>query len=338
MRRARGVARARRTSARVGAGIGAALLTAIACAPAPASAQTLDGRVRVSTSVDTTLVTVGDRITLRVSIEHPADAVVAWPDTLDLTPFELIDARILDARPAAEDGGRSVSELVLVVSAFELGELELPSFELPVVGVDGETEIVETDAFGVEVVTVGADETGDIREIRGPVSLPVGLLGIVLPLLLVLLGALLAWVAMKRMRRRDDVDTPVARAPPPRPAHEIALEALADLEASPMLERGQVKEYHIRVSDIIRTYVERRFRVDALEMTSREVLDGLTRAGVDPNFREGLRRFLEQCDLVKFAKVRPDAERSREVLATGRRLVEQSIPAVPVPDVDQEPA
>ena len=93
-----------------------------------------------------------------------------------------------------------------------------------------------------------------------------------------------------------------------------------------MLERGQVKEYHIQVSEILRTYLERRFRVDALEMTTIEVLGGLERAGVDGSFRERLRRFLGQCDLVKFAKVRPGPDASREVLALGRSLVLDSVP------------
>jgi len=53
-----------------------------ASAPAPVSAQ-----IRVRSSVDTTLVTVGDRITLTVQVEHPEDATVLWPDSLDLSPF-----------------------------------------------------------------------------------------------------------------------------------------------------------------------------------------------------------------------------------------------------------
>jgi hypothetical protein len=34
--------------------------------------------------------------------------------------------------------------------------------------------------------------------------------------------------------------------------------------------------------------------------------------------------FLEQCDMVKFAKVRPGPDQSRQVLELGRRLVQRS--------------
>jgi hypothetical protein len=59
-------------------------------------------------------------------------------------------------------------------------------------------------------------------------------------------------------------------------------------------------------------------------MTTREVLSGLERARVEASFREGLGAFLEQCDMVKFAKVRPGPDPSRQVLELGRRLVLRS--------------
>lgn len=288
---------------------------------------------RIQAEVDTTLVTVGDRITLTVSVEHATDATVVWPDSLTLAPFEVLEAAVLPSR-ASEQG--SVSSVALSIAAFELGELEIPSFEVAVVREGSAPEILETSRFGVEVVTVGADETGDIREIRGPLWIPVGPLGFLLLALLVLVLALLAYVLYRRFRPRLDDKNQGTRGPPPRPAHELALEALRALEATPLLERGQVKEYHIQVSEIVRTYVERRFRVDALEMTTLEVLSGLERVGVDQSLRDGLKRFLDQCDLVKFAKVRPDAGESRAVLRLGRELVESTIPAVAIPDVDVE--
>jgi len=132
---------------------------------------------------------------------------------------------------------------------------------------------------------------------------------------------------VKRLRPKGEDKASPALGELPRPPHEVALEALAALEASGLLERGQVKEYHITASDILRTYVEARFRVDALEMTTREVLDGLSAVGADPQLRVGLRTFLEACDLVKFAKARPDAEASKSALELARRIIKESVPA-----------
>jgi hypothetical protein len=274
-------------------------------------------------TVDTAHVTVGDRITMTVTVEHPPGATVTWPDSLDLAPFEVLQVDV----PPTGAGGGTASTAVITVTAFELGMLEIPSFDVVVTQAGGAEEVVSTSPFAVEVASVGADESGDIRDIRGPLGIPLSPLRTALLLLLPLLVAALLFVAARRLRaRKKDAVKPTIGALP-RPAHEVALEALAALEASRMLERGEVKEFHIGASDILRTYVEGRYHVRALEMTTWEVLSGLDTARCEARFRDGLRAFLEQCDLVKFAKVRPSADASRQLLELGRRIVLDSIPA-----------
>ena len=285
---------------------------------------------RISNDVDTTLVTVGDRIRMTVTVEHAVGARVVWPDSLDLSPFEVLAA---EAAPTTTGGGRARSSAILTVAAFELGELEIPSFDVEVLGPGEAAETLSTDRFGIEVVSVGADESGDIRDIRGPLGIPLGVVTVSLWLLLALL-ALAAGYGLYRRSRRNGEDVVEESGPPPRPAHEVALEAIARIEASPLLERGQVKEYHIEVSEVLRTYVEARFSVPSLEMTTREVVGGLRGVGAQRHFIDGLRRFLDQCDMVKFAKVRPTLEASQEVLDLGRDLVTSSVLDPPDPSPD----
>ncbi len=301
----------------------AALLVCVACfAYAPGRGICAQSSVR--TVVDTTLVTVGDRIEVMVTVDAPSNAQVVWPDSLDLSPFEVVSARALPPQAA---GDRTQTSIVLSLTAFELGELEIPSFDVTVMASNGSREVIPTDRYGVEVVSVGADDTGDIRDIRGPVSIAVSVIRLVLwGLLLVALVVAALW-ALRRWRASRRGEQAAKPGPPPRPAHELALEALQRVESSPMLERGQVKEYHIEVSDILRRYVEARFRVPALEMTTGEVLGGLAKTGVGAEFRSGLQRLLDQCDMVKFAKVRPSVAASHDILILGRTLIEGSIAA-----------
>ncbi len=290
------------------------------------------GQASVRTEVDTTVATVGDRITLTVSVDHPTGSRARLPDSVSVQPFEVLALRALPVE-TTPDGARSSFELALTV--FELGELEVPGIPVEVVAADGTVEVLETDRYGIEVVSVGADETGDIRGIRGPLGIPISSWVVALWVLLPLLVAAGLYLLARRLRPRGE-DRPLpALGPLARPAHEVALEALAELEASPLLEQGQVKEFHIAASDILRTYVEERFRVEALEMTTREVLDGLASAGADASFRVGLRTFLEACDLVKFAKARPTADESLAALQLARRIIVESV-AVASPE--PEPA
>ena len=293
---------------------------------------------RVRTGLDTTLVSVGDRLQLSVTVEHAPGERVVWPDSLSLEPFEILGAELL---APTDLEGRTVTGARITLTVFELGDLEVLSFELMVEGPDGASTTVSTDAYGVTVQSVGLDEGGDIRAIRGPLGIPIGVI-YVLPWLLLLVAVCLAAFWLWRRRRRGDDSASRRAVIIPRLPHEEAYDALDRLEASDLLQRSQIKEYHIGVSEIIRTYVEGRFDVFALEMTTTEVMDGLRRTGLDDDALAAFAQFLSRCDLVKFAKLRPTPDACRQALAAARALVDRTrgraedLTEAPTPDGDAE--
>ena len=280
----------------------------------------------VFTAVDPAVVTVGDPVSLVVTVSHGADARVVWPDPFELDPFELVDMRLL---APTREGNQVRSSAELTLTAFELGALTVPTFAVEVVDATGDTVRLSTDAAGVTVESVGRDEGGDIRDIKGPIAIPFGVVTL-LPWLAGLAGlAILGAAIYRRYRRRGRPNVPVPVVPP-RPAHEIAYESLYALEASGLLELGEVKTYHIRVSDIMRVYLEGRFGVEAMEMTTGEVLDGLRRKGATGGVVADVRRLLDRCDLVKFAKFRPDVPACTDLMPLSRGLVRATTRVDPV--------
>ena len=309
----------------------AALTVALAAAPTAAQdAAPPAGPVEpaVEATVSPAAAAVGDPVTVVVTVRHAAGTEVRWPDPVDAAPFELLDPPATQTTAAAD--GSAESRLELRVAAFELGELSFPSLDVEVVDAGGEATILATEAVPVAVESVGRDEGGDIRDIKGPLAIPFAVVTL-LPWLAAALAiaAAAAWL-YRRYRRRS---RPQALVPtlPPRPAHEVAREALDALEAAGLLERGEIKTYHIRLSDILRVYVEGRFGVDAMEMTTGEVLDGLNRTDADRGAVADVRRALDRCDLVKFAKLRPAISECRELLPLARRVVDVTAPVEPVP-------
>ena len=296
----------------------------------PAAAQELPAPPSLRVAVDTTTATVGGRLHLTVAVEHAPDATVQWPDSLDLAPFEVLEAV---ANPATAADGRATTTAVLTLAAFELGELEIPSFTVGVTSPGGVTELV-TDPFGVAVVSVGLDEGQDIRDIRGPLSIPRSVLVMALWVLALALAAAGGWWLARRARHRATNEGAVSEDPP-RPAHELAYEQLDWLETSGLLGRGRVKEYHIEVSDIIRRYLEGRYAIRALEMTSREVLEQLEAAGVGSDVHDRFTAFLARCDLVKFAKHRPTPAACALIVPDARALVDATLPP-PEPEPEEE--
>ena len=282
----------------------------------------------IAMEVDTTAIHVGDRLLVRLSVDYPDGWTVVWPDSLDVSPFEILDYVVAGPEPVA-GGCRTRAAAMLTVTSFELGELEIPPIEVAVADPGGTVQLLSTDPFRIGVESVGLDESGDIREIKGPLSIARNWWGLAPWLLLVAaVGAGAVYMRRRALARpMAEVEEPKV---PPRPFHLVALEALDELERSSWLERGQVKRWHVRVSEIIRTYVEGQLEVPALEMTTGEVVAGLRGAALGGRVTEAFHAFLARCDLVKFAKLRPGADESRELLGVARSLVEMTSGAGPV--------
>ncbi len=160
--------------------------------------------------------------------------------------------------------------------------------------------------------------TNDIRDIKPPVVIPSGWEWIwwVLAALAILALAVFAWQWWQKRR----LQIPVA---PPVPAHVRAKQKLG--EALALISRP--KPFCILVSDTIRVYLEERFDFRAPERTTEEFLREL--GGTDllsSEQKESLGRFLESCDLVKFAKYEPREPELRELHSSALRLVEETEP------------
>ena len=149
----------------------AAVLFAAALPVVPAAVQT--GAPAVSSTLEPAQLAVGDRARLTIRVEHDAGASVVWPAPESLGPFEVLERRVDGPRV---EGDRAVSSAELVLTAFELGDLEVPALDIEVVDADGNTVTLETEPAPVTVASVGLDEGGDIRAIRGPLDIPLNVL------------------------------------------------------------------------------------------------------------------------------------------------------------------
>ena len=163
----------------------------------------------------------------------------------------------------------------------------------------------------------------DIRDIKAPEPVPVDwrpyyLLGGGIALLLAVVAIL--YRLLNRPRRARP-------APPARPPHEIAADALADLRRRNLIAVGAFKEYYSALSDIVRIYLEQRFRLRAPEMTTEEFLLTTAREGrLEAAHRRLLGEFLSESDLVKFARHLPTIADSERAWGAAKRFVDETAP------------
>ena len=162
-----------------------------------------------------------------------------------------------------------------------------------------------------------------VNDIR-PLKLPVEIKGIfpIIPfiILVLLLGVAIAAFIYFR-KQRCTKEEPVALLRPP---EEIAMEELRMLLEAKLIEKGMIKEYYIRISDIVRKYIEGKYKIFALDKTTWELyqemrLKKLQRAHVDK-----IRDFLEDCDLVKFAKYIPTHKEIELAYTSAKEIIKET--------------
>ena len=110
-----------------------------------------------------------------------------------------------------------------------------------------------------------------------------------------------------------------------KPAHEIAFEVLRTIAGEKLVEQGRVKEFYEKLSACLRQYIENRFHLRAPEQTTEEFLEQLkTSDALKLEHKQELRKFLEHCDLVKFARYQPNDEQVNESLTMAESFVEKT--------------
>jgi hypothetical protein len=163
-----------------------------------------------------------------------------------------------------------------------------------------------------------AASASDIRDIKPPMAIPNVWEWVAWMLAALAIMALAVFVWRWWRKRRSQIP-----AEPPIPAHVRAKQKLD--EALALI--AQPKAFCILVSDTIRSYLEEQFDFHAPERTTEEFLRELSTTDLlVSEQKESLGKFLESCDLVKFAKYEPGEPELRELHGSAVRLVEETEP------------
>ncbi len=155
----------------------------------------------------------------------------------------------------------------------------------------------------------------DIRDIRGPVSIPYPWLVPVCAAGGLALAAA-AGVAVWRWYRRRSLRSRMLSA------HALAFEQLERARA--LMQDGRAYAFSCAVSDALREYIERRFELRATRATTEEFLRGISGspAGGLSGFAGLLEDFLTHCDLAKFARFDLTADTMQALYERARQFVE----------------
>lgn len=275
--------------------------------------------------LDTNAGLIGDQLNLRLEVKTKNEFPVTWPAIYDtIGHLEVVFRSVIDT---LDTNGRRILSQKFALTTFDTGTFEIPSFTFMYEKKGISTLFPVTIApMYVKFATVAVDTALPIKDIKGLMDVPASwdeyLIYLYILLGLIVIG-IAVWYYLKKRKPQliEKLDYS-----PKIPAHIMALEALSHLEDEKLWQKGFTKKYYIQLTEIVRTYIERRFDIDSLEMTSSETIEALENHGIKGEFIVKFRAMLELADLVKFAKADPLPDDHSSSMKAAIEFVKSTIP------------
>ena len=284
------------------------------------------GNVTFKAKLDSATLLMGKTTTLHLEITQDKDARGFFPNEQADTLNAMVE---IAKRPAADttDLGNNRIQINrdLIIQSFDSGLWVIKP--IPYV-VNGDTAYC--NQLTLKVLPVDVSQMQDIYDIKPVEEVPFNLLDW-LPdywwawlLALLLLGAGI-WAYRKYYKKGINPLKSVKKRLPP---YEEAMLNLRNLKAAQLWQQGQEKEYFTGLTDILRVYIDRRFHINAVEMTSSQIIDTLKKNEETKAVNEQLEMILEIADIVKFANARPLADDNEVAYQRAVNFVEATRPYV----------
>jgi len=291
-------------------------------------------QVSVKASIDSTVLLIGQQSKMRLELSGPATLKYSFPvfqgDTL-VNGIEILSSGALDT---LEIGGNQIRlRKDYLITSFDSG-----LYYIPPVKILAGTDTVFSNDMALKIMTYDVDtakvEIFDIKGVQVPPFVWRDyLLEIILCFLFYALILLVIWWILRKkyglFKTETESDLPLL------PPHVVAIMELDRIKSEKVWKKGKNKEYYTELSDILRKYIERRFQVNALEMTTDEILVLFKRDKNTQSVYQNLRQILQLADLVKFAKIEPLENENEMSIMNSYLFVNQTKIEEVKPIVDQ---
>ncbi len=296
-----------------------------------ASAQ---NHIVVRAQMDSAAIMMGDQTTVRLELSQDKGKFVRLPVIQDTLVAGVEVLKISKPDTLDLKNNRIQINNEVLVTSFDSGLYYLPPFKYVI-----DNDTFETQALSLKVVPVPVDTTHaefDIKTVDAPPFvlwdfIPVWVLYLLLALVVIAAGIYAYW-RWGRNKKSDDVADAKQIVPP----YERAMQALQELKDSKLWQQGQEKAYYTTLTEILRTYIDGRFHINAMEMTTTQIIETLRRNEETKAVNQQLRDILAMADFVKFAKMRPLPDDNEQVMRYAETFVEETKPEEKTPEPSNE--
>ena len=247
-------------------------------------------------SVDTTSAMIGEPIVLDIKVSSKSE--LNWPGwEKGVSGFEVLEVGELKSKKSGDE--------IVYMQSLRLTQFDVGSFKLGPIGFLSGSDSIFTKAIKIDYSTVKL-ESEEIYDIQDPVEEPFTIDEFVKEILIafgILIFIVLAfYFIFKRKKKPQKIVEPKRKK---QEVHIWALAALKELKSQELWQKGEVKAYYVRLTDIFREYTEARYGILALESTTDEIINDLKQKAVDSALIIQMEEILRVADMVKFAKSTP---------------------------------
>ena len=311
------------------------LLLVLLCVPTMKSHA---GNTIVNVKLDSAKVMMGKTVKLHINIVKDAGStgIILGTDSTMLGDIDIVKRDKIHTKTL--DNNREEISQTVTLQPFEPGNYDLPPIKY---FVNGDTIMSNQEHLVVNSIKV--DVKGEIKDYKPIVGVPFKLIDYI-PNIIAnywwawLLGlALLAFLIFAYFKWYKKGINPFKPEKKRLPPYEEAILALNNLKNRQLWQNGQHKEYYSCLTDILRVYIERRFGINAVEMTSSEIMEQIKHNEEALQVKDQLSEVLEIADFVKFAKMQTLADDNEVAFQRTLNFVEQTKPA-PVVEEGKEDA
>jgi len=287
------------------------------------------GPLTVIFDIDRKEISIADRLNLHIQAISDEGYEVELPGFGEkLEQFGIVDYHT--TRPELTENNKTKITCSYILEPFLSGDYTIPPMKIRCWKKEekgSDKHEIETTQIVIKVASLLPDKMEEMKlhDIKSPVDLPrsytlwiwSGIIGSAI--------AVFGLITFGILRKRRHVQ--MAYAEQMIPPHELAFKELEQLSSEHLIEKGKIKLYYQRISDILRRYIESRFGINAPEQTTEEFLEGLdTQHNFPDKYNVLLKNFLTYCDLVKFAEHQPANEDIANTLESCKEFISETEP------------
>jgi len=264
-----------------------------------------------------------------LSLKVPYGWFVEWNDfAIDTLSGQLDIIKRSEVERTADADSNVIVKQQLTLMTFDTGQIQVPPVALTYAKSFDDPDRLKayTDPINLYSTTITVDTTMAYKPIVEPIAAPIQMKE-VFPWILALLVAVLLGIGIvllvKRRKRKVDADGNIVRGPVI-PPYDKAVDDLKKLREEKMWQTGKVKEYFSSLTDIAREYIEGQFGVNAVEMTTDDIMEEIKPLRFPKETYDKLKDTMEVADLVKFAKYSASTFESDTALSSMTEFVNES--------------